>query len=283
MGFLESFELNFLILMLIALVVSSIGFYKYLYFISLGYGFSIAVMGVALFAMYFDVIDTGTLLMCVLFLIYGCRLGGYLLIREIKSASYRSTMKKEINDGSSMKMVAKVSIWLSCSLLYVLQVSPLFFRLMDVKREFDKNYEVVIGGTDAVTIVGAVIMALGIILESAADFQKSRAKKVNPSRFCDKGLYKVVRCPNYLGEVLFWTGVFVSGIYIYASVWQWIAAALGYICIVYIMFGGARRLELRQNRNYGDNPEYQVYVKKTPILLPLVPLYSVAKYKWLLG
>jgi len=283
MGFLESFELNFLILMLIALVVSSIGFYKYVYFISLGYGFSIAVMGVALFGMYFDVIDAGTLLMCVLFLIYGCRLGGYLLIREIKSASYRSTMKKEIKDGSSMKMVAKVSIWLSCSLLYALQVSPLFFRLMDVKREFDKNYEVVIGGTDAVTIVGAVIMALGIILESAADFQKSRAKKVNPSRFCDKGLYKVVRCPNYLGEVLFWTGVFVSGINIYASVWQWIAAALGYICIVYIMFGGARRLELRQNRNYGDNPEYQVYVKKTPILLPLVPLYSVAKYKWLLG
>jgi len=283
MGFLESFELNFLILMLIALVVSSIGFYKYVYFISLGYGFSIAVMGVALFGMYFDVIDAGTLLMCVLFLIYGCRLGGYLLIREIKSASYRSTMKKEIKDGSSMKMVAKVSIWLSCSLLYALQVSPLFFRLMDVKREFDKNYEVVIGGTDAVTIVGAVIMALGIILESAADFQKSRAKKVNPSRFSDKGLYKVVRCPNYLGEVLFWTGVFVSGINIYASVWQWIAAALGYICIVYIMFGGARRLELRQNRNYGDNPEYQVYVKKTPILLPLVPLYSVAKYKWLLG
>ena len=240
-------------------------------------------MGVALFGMYFDVIDAGTLLMCVLFLIYGCRLGGYLLIREIKSASYRSTMKKEIKDGSSMKMVAKVSIWLSCSLLYTFQVSPLFFRLMDVKREFDKNYEVVIGGTDAVTIVGAVIMALGIILESAADFQKSRAKKINPSRFCDKGLYKVVRCPNYLGEVLFWTGVFVSGINIYASVWQWIAAALGYICIVYIMFCGARRLELRQNRNYGDNPEYQVYVKKTPILLPLVPLYSVAKYKWLLG
>lgn len=138
-------------------------------------------------------------------------------------------------------------------------------------------------GTDVVTIVGATIMALGILLESAADFQKSQAKKAKPFRFCDKGLYKIVRCPNYLGEVLFWTGVFVSGINIYASVWQWIGAALGYVCIVYIMFGGARRLELRQNRNYGEDPEYQVYVKKTPILLPLVPLYSVAKYKWLVG
>ena len=49
------------------------------------------------------------------------------------------------------------------------------------------------------------------------------------------------------------------------------------------MFGGARRLELRQNKNYGNDPEYQKYVKSTPILLPFIPLYSVAKYKWLMG
>ena len=93
----------------------------------------------------------------------------------------------------------------------------------------------------------------------------------------------MVRCPNYLGEVLFWTGVLVSGCTSLTGVWQWVAAILGYVCIVYIMFGGARRLELRQNRNYGNDPQYQAYVKKTPILLPLIPLYSVADVKWLLG
>ena len=148
MGFLESFGMGFLILVLIALVVSSVGFYKYVYFISLGYGFSIAVMGVALFIMYNDVIGVGTLIMCALFLVYGCSLGGYLLIREIKSASYRSTMKKEIKDGKSMKMVAKISIWVSCALLYVFQISPLLFRLMSAKSVLDKNSEAVIGGTD---------------------------------------------------------------------------------------------------------------------------------------
>ena len=279
MGFLESFGLNFLILVLIALVVSSVEFYKYVYFISLGYGFSVAAMGVAMFIMYFGVLDWGTLAMCLLFVIYGCRLGGYLLIRELKSASYRSTMKKEIKDGSTMKMVAKISIWTSCALLYVLQVSPLLFRLDAAKRAGEASF----ASANPVAVVGAAIMALGIILESTADMQKSAAKKKKPARFCDSGLYKIVRCPNYLGEVLFWTGVFVSGVNIYASAWQWIAAAFGYVCIVYIMFGGARRLELRQNRNYGDDPEYQAYVKKTPILIPLVPLYSVAKYKWLVG
>ncbi|MBR3825404.1 MAG: DUF1295 domain-containing protein [Lachnospiraceae bacterium] len=279
MGFLESFGLGFLVLIAIALVVSAVGFYKYVYFISLGYGFSVAVMGLAMFIMYFGVLDWGTTLMCLLFLVYGCRLGGYLLIREIKSASYRSTMKKEIKDGSTMKMVAKISIWTSCALLYALQVSPLLFRLEAAKRDGFGDF----ADANIVTVIGAVIMALGILLESTADMQKSAAKKKNPNRFCDSGLYKIVRCPNYLGEVLFWTGVFVSGINIYASVWQWIAAAFGYICIVYIMFGGARRLELRQNRNYGEDPEYQAYVKKVPILIPLVPLYSVAKYKWLVG
>ncbi len=279
MGFLESFGLNFLILILIALVVSSVGFYKYVYFISLGYGFSVAAMGIAMFIMYFGVLDWGTLAMCILFTVYGCRLGGYLLIRELKSAAYRSAMKKEIKDGSTMKMVAKISIWSSCALLYVLQVSPLLFRLDAAKRAGAGSFE----GVNPVAIIGAAIMALGILLESTADMQKSAAKKKNPNRFCDSGLYRIVRCPNYLGEVLFWTGVFVSGINIYASVWQWIAATFGYVCIVYIMFGGARRLELRQNRNYGEDPEYQANVKKTPILIPLVPLYSVAKYKWLVG
>lgn len=276
MGFIESFGLGFVILFVICLVVSSIGFYKYVYFISLGYGFSVAAMGIAMLIMNHDVLSLCTILIGILFFIYGMRLGGYLLIREIKSASYRSTMKKEIKDGSTMKFIAKFSIWVSCALLYVLQVSPLLFRFIHDNKEGE-------GKTDVIALIGGIIMLLGIILESLADFQKSKAKKANPNRFCDRGLYKIVRCPNYLGEVVFWTGVFVSGINIYASAWQWIAALFGYLCIVYIMFGGARRLEIRQNKNYGTDPEYQAYVKKTPILLPLVPLYSVEKYKWLVG
>lgn len=271
MSFTTSFGTAFLVLIVIALIVSSVGFYKYVYFISLGYGFSIAAMGIAMPVLFREHLSIGTLLACALFLVYGCRLGGYLLVREIKSASYRSTMKKEIKDGKDMKLIAKLSIWISCALLYALQVSPVFFRMKSG------------GQTDGVCIAGVVIMACGILLESSADWQKSKQKAVNPNRFCDKGLYKIVRCPNYLGEVVFWTGVFVSSVNILEGVWQWTAAILGYVCIVYIMFGGARRLELRQNRNYGDDPEYQTYVKKTPILLPLVPLYSVAKYKWLVG
>ena len=271
MSFTSTFTLSFWLLIVIALVVSSIGFYKYVYFISLGYGFSIAAMGIAMPILFLNHLSIGIIISCVLLVVYGCRLGGYLLIRELKSVSYRNTMKKEIKDGKTIKMTAKLSIWMSCSLLYVLQISPVFLRLQNGAQ------------TDIFCIVGAIIMLGGILLESFADIQKAKAKKKNPSRFCDSGLYKIVRCPNYLGEILFWTGVFISGLNIYDGVWQWLAALFGFICIVYIMFGGARRLEIRQNKNYGADPQYQAYVKKTPILLPFFPLYSVEKYKWLVG
>ncbi len=86
-----------------------------------------------------------------------------------------------------------------------------------------------------------------------------------------------------LGELIIWTGVFISGLSAIKGLGQWICAIIGYLGIVYIMFSGARRLELRQDRSYGEDPEYQAYVNKTPILLPFVPLYSVKKHKWLVG
>jgi steroid 5-alpha reductase family enzyme len=261
----------FAILVLAALVISTAGFYKYVYFISLGYGFSVAVIGLVLLALFREKLAVAAAVLCVLLIVYGCRLGGYLLLREIRSASYRSTMKREIKSGDGMKLTAKLAIWLSCAVLYACQTSPVLFRLESG------------AGTDGFGIAGIIVMICGLALESASDLQKSAAKKRNPRRFVDTGLFRLVRCPNYLGEVLIWTGVFVSGVNCLHGVWQWLAALTGYLCIVYIMFGGARRLELRQNRNYGDDPEYQQYVKSTPILIPFVPLYSVAKYKWLVG
>ena len=124
-------------------------------------------------------------------------------------------------------------------------------------------------------------LVCGILLEAISDAQKAAAKKINPKRFVDTGLYRMVRCPNYLGEVVIWTGVLLSGIGAGLSGWQWVVAAIGYIGIVYVMFSGARRLELRHNEVYGNDPEFQEYAKHTPILIPFLPIYSLAKYKWL--
>ena len=263
--------LSFWLLFAAAMLISSIGFYKYVYFISLGYGFSIAGLGALMLYLFRDGLSVGTVIACILFVVYGIRLGGYLLVRELKSAAYNNAMKREIKDGSTMKFGVKCAIWVTCGALYVTQVLPVFYRLLNGKA------------TDGWCIAGIVIMAFGIVFESVADMQKNASKKKNPNRFCDTGLYKLVRCPNYLGEMIFWTGVLVSGANVLEGAGQWILALIGYIGIIFVMFSGARRLELRQNKNYGSDPEYQAYVKKVPIMVPFIPLYSVAKYKFLVA
>jgi steroid 5-alpha reductase family enzyme len=82
--------------------------------------------------------------------------------------------------------------------------------------------------------------------------------------------------------MIFWTGVVIAGITA-VSGWQWLIVAIGYMGIIFVMFSGARRLEIRQNKNYGNDPEYQKYVKSVPIMVPFIPLYSVEKYKWLVA
>ena len=261
---------NFWLLFAVCMLVSAIGFKNYVWFISLGYGFSIAAEGVAMLILYSKTLTLGTILCCVLFILYGCRLGGYLAFREIKSGSYKKNMVGEIKDGKTVPMGVKLAIWITCALLYVTQIGGVFYRMHNAVED------------NVLVYIGAAVMLMGVSLETAADIQKNNAKKVNPRRFVDTGLYRIVRCPNYLGEMIFWTGVLISGIGA-VSGWQWIVVAIGYIGIIFVMFSGARRLEIRQDKNYGKDPEYQKYVTTVPILLPFIPLYSVKKHKWLVA
>lgn len=265
------FPVGILMLALTSLVVSALGWKKFLYFISLGYGFSIAAMGLVMMVMYRASLALHTLLLALLLMAYGIRLGGFLLHRELRSTSYRKELPSLTKSSHEMGVGVKCAVWISVVVLYVCQVSPVFYRLDNASA-----------GGELWAYVGAGVMLLALILESVADHEKSVAKKLRPDRFCDTGLYRMVRCPNYFAEILFWTGCLVSGIGALSG-WQWAVALVGYVCIVYIMFGGARRLEVRQNKRYGANPDYKSYVARVPIIIPLVPLYTVEKYTFLKG
>ena len=263
------------ILAIVCAVLSAVGFYKFVYFLSIGYGFAVAGGGIAIFVMAL-ITPTATpiwllAIQAALFVAYGVRLSGFLLIRELKTISYKKTFQEVSGEGKKMPFFVLFTIWVSVTVLYVAQVSPMLFRYDNAASDL------------VLPIIGIVISILGLVLESVADNQKSAQKKVRPDMVATEGLYKLCRCPNYLGEMIFWTGVFLSGIGAVSGVGQWILASVGYLGIIFVMFSGARRLELRQNRNYGDDPEYQAYVKSVPILLPFIPLYSVVKYKFLVA
>ena len=255
----------------LSLLVCLCGFKKYVYFMSIGYGFSVAIIGAAMAVMgmcgIYGNLNLAHYIQFALFIIYGFRLSGFLLIREIKNAAYRKTLAEATGDESKMPVFVKVAMWLTMGVLYTAQTSGVAFRLFNG------------GEASAVQWIGIAISAFGIGLETVADQQKSAQKAKRPDMVAMEQLYKIVRCPNYFGEILFWTGVTVSALDILQGAGQWITVIIAYILIVFIMFNGAQRLEKRQMARYGDNAEYKAYADKTPIIIPLLPVYHLNKQK----
>ena len=261
--------MSYWVFLLVSLLACSVGFHMYIWFFSVGYGLSIAAIGVALAIGFHATLTAPEWIGCIMLIVYGLRLSGYLLIRERKSAAYRKVLNPEMDRSKRMPIYAKLALWATCGVLYTLMTIPLYFRLQNGVP------------ADAMLWIGLAVMLCGIVLEAMADLQKTAAKRKNSRRFVDTGLYRFVRCPNYLGELLLWLGMLLTGTTALRDAWQWVLAILGFVLIAWVMFSGARRLELRQDKNYGADPEYQKYVRTVPIIIPFVPLYSVKKYKFL--
>lgn len=262
------------IILAISFAVSALGWIYFIYFFSIGYGLAISAISMATVVIFRDVMTLPVALLCAVMFVYGIRLALYLFLREKKTATYKHILYQPENTTRKPVLVM-LMIWVSCALLYVGQMSPATFYLNNLAAGAAVN--------STWAWIGASIATAGVLIEMIADAQKSAAKKVNAGRFVDTGLYRIVRCPNYFGEVLMWTGSFGICFGACCSAGQWVIASLGYVGIVYVMFSGARRLELRQDEVYGGDPEFQAYKKKTPLILPLVPIYSVARYTWLKG
>ena len=259
----------FLLLFVTALAISSIGFVRLVWFISIGYGYAIAAMALVLGVVSGAAAGWLLLMQLALLCIYGVRLGTHCLVRD-RNAAYRKAARENYGEpGGSLGL--KLVIWISVSLLYVLMFSPAVFHALR--------------GALALpcALIGLGIMIVGLCIEWLADRQKSSAKKQAPDRFCDQKLFAWVRCPAYLGEMLFWIGNWVAGASAFDTWWHWVASLVGLVCIILIMFGSTKRLEASQLRRYGHLPEFQNYIQSVPVLFPWLPIYSLAKWRWTLG
>jgi len=257
----------------LALVVSSAGFARVVYFISTGYAFSITVLAAMAAWLYWGSIEPLVAAQLVLLAIYGLRLGGYLLGRE-RSPSYRRELDDVQARAAGITRPIQVAIWVTVSLLYVVMFYPALTNLAARAA----------GDTRLGTLpLGLVVMGIGLGIEAWADRQKSRYKAENPTRFCGVGLYRIVRCPNYFGEMVFWLGQFMAGVGHFTHWSHWVLSAIGLVSIQLIMVGSTRRLELKQDARYGDREDYRTYVRTVPVLFPFVPVFSLKNAKLYLG
>jgi steroid 5-alpha reductase family enzyme len=260
-----------LVLYGIALIASARGFTLTVYFISTGYAFSIFGMALAGLFLFRQNLAWYSLLHSLALGLYGLRLGLYLFQREF-SSSYKKELAGLKERASGISLVKNVSIWLGVSLLYVTMFSPNLFGLATAPQTLS-------GLGEAGQVFGLLVMFGGLGLEALADQQKSAFKAQNPHQFCNVGLYQWVRCPNYLGEILFWVGNWVMGLAFYTTPLRWVVSLVGMICITLIMLGSTKRLEHSQDQRYGTLSAYQAYIRTVPVLIPFVPLYSLKKIR----
>jgi steroid 5-alpha reductase family enzyme len=261
-----SIPVETIILFGVALLMSGRGFYQTVHFISTGYGFSIAGMAFLSMFIFRHNLDWYSLLHTILLAAYGLRLGIYLIQREFQP-SYRKELKSVQERSSGVSSTQSILIWIGVSILYVLMFSPALFGLVNS------------ASLSPLAVVsqaaGMLFMAGGLAIEALADQQKSSFKSQFPKQFCNVGLYRWVRCPNYLGEVTFWVGNWIMGLIFYTSGLRWVLSLVGLICIVLIMMGSTKRLEQAQYDRYGQLPEYQKYIQTVPVLFPFVPVYTL--------
>jgi steroid 5-alpha reductase family enzyme len=101
-----------------------------------------------------------------------------------------------------------------------------------------------------------------------ADMEKStfKANQENKDKFITTGLWARSRHPNYFGEIVLWTGIAVMSFSSLEGLQYLtlISPIFTYLLLVYV--SGVRMLEARGDLKWGDNPAYQEYKKKTPVL-----------------
>jgi steroid 5-alpha reductase family enzyme len=125
----------------------------------------------------------------------------------------------------------------------------------------------------AFAAIGCGLWLLGMVIEIVSDEQKKdfRKRPENHGGFIKTGLWAWSRHPNYFGEITLWAGIAVIALPALSG-WQ-LATLISPLFVYFLLtrISGIPILEARAKRRWGDESEFQKYLKHTPILFPRPP------------
>jgi len=266
-------------------VVTPLTLYRQAYSFSVGYGFSVFAMGLALLSVFgVDTLSTASasassasappLFLVAALLFYGFRLGSFLLLRELTVQS----KQKQVKSFDKSPLLKRIPLAIGVSMFYAFMVTPVLYLCRSAAATATTmTMTMTMPATNSITIAlaGARIAWIGALMEAITDTQKyiaKRGKDESPDVFIGptRGLYKLSRHPNYLAEIVFWFGVLVSGASTFGikSPIAWICSSLGFVGIYKIMIGATDRLDKKQEEKYTGQPLYDDWKKVVPKLKP---------------
>jgi len=197
------------------------------------------------------------MLMAMMVILWGVRIAGFLFLRINKIG------KDKRFDQMRGNFVRFLGFWL-------LQGVSVFAILLCTLTFFSAN-------ATQFNPLGIGIWLLGLALETIADAQKFKftGNPANKGKFITTGIWKYSRHPNYLGEILCWSGVFVFALPALTGTQILIAAISPLVITCLLLFiSGIPLLEKKADEQWGTNKHYVLYKKNTPILIPFPGLFA---------
>ena len=182
-------------------------------------------------------------------ILWSIRLGSYLLIRIVKM-------------GRDKRFDSRRDDFIEFMKFWIIQAAGVWFIMLPFSLYLSKTGVVV---SFPLFSIGLCIGLLGLIIETISDIQKFnfKSKEVNANKWIETGLWKYSRHPNYLGELMFWWGLFIS-IFNNLNGLEYLTI-LGPVTItlLIVFVTGIPLLEKNYNERYKDNEEYKRYKSST--------------------
>ncbi len=118
---------------------------------------------------------------------------------------------------------------------------------------------------NALDVLACVIAAGAIALEATADRQLRAflGRRHGDEAVLDSGVWRWSRHPNYLGEILFWWGLWGFGVAA-APAWAWTAIGPLAITLLFVFVS----VPWMDRHMLSRHPAYQERLRSTPALLP---------------
>lgn len=224
------------------LLGSSVGFYLFLYFISIGYALGLSLPALMALLHYRHVQFSNKVPTLLVFL-WGIRMACFLAWREYINWPALYYKIRQVDYDNAPPFSVKVICWIVYSFVYLCMFLPCWVRLE--RHEVLKTFPT----------VAVAIQVIGLFLESVADYQKStfKASKDNRYEWCRIGLWRYSTHPNYAGEFIFWLGTLLSGVVAVRNVFQLIGMLIGLAFITIVMQGAIESADQKSSEKYGPD------------------------------
>ena len=170
---------------------------------------------------------------------------------NMKWEDWRYTKYRETYNRFLFEIINFFGLQMMPTLLVFSALSPFLF--------------LVINGSNYLTIIGAVVVVGGTVLEMISDHDMHNFLRTTKEKItCRKGLWKYSRHPNYLGEISVWFGLAIPHIIQYPTYWYFDIGCILILLLFYFI-----SIPMMEKRQINRRSDYKNYQKTTSKLLIL--------------